>query len=74
MTALDRLWRAERHGGLSLAMALAAFRLADEPIAGEVERELDAELDRTGLLDDVVALAWTAIAAGPGLEAIRRPA
>jgi hypothetical protein len=74
LTALDRLWRAERHGGLSLAMALAAFRLADEPIAGEVERQLDAELDRTGLLDDVVALAWTAIAAGPGLEAIRRPA
>jgi hypothetical protein len=55
-------------------MALAAFRLADEPIAGEVEHELDGELDRTGLLDDVVALAWTAIAAGPGLDAIRRPA
>ena len=72
LTALDRLWRAERHGGLSLAMALAAFRLADEPIAGEVERDLKAELDRTGLLDDVVALAWTAIAAGPGLEVIRR--
>ena len=74
LTALDRLWRAERRGGLSLAMALAAFRLADEPVAREVERELDAELDRTGLLDDVVALAWTAIAAGPGIDAIRRPA
>ena len=74
LTALDRLWRAERRGGLSLAMALAAFRLADEPVAREVERELDAELDRTGLLDDVVALAWTAIAAGPGMDAIRRPA
>ena len=74
LTALDRLWRAERRGGLSLAMALAGFRLADEPAAEEVERALDAELERTGLLDDVVALAWTAIAAGPGLGAIRGPA
>jgi len=74
LTALDRLWRAERRGGLSLAMALAAFRLADEPVAGEVERELDAEFERTALLDDTVALAWATIATGPGLDAIRRPA
>jgi hypothetical protein len=74
LSALDRLWRAERRGGLSLAMALAAFRLAGEPAAGEVERALDAELERTALLDDAVALAWAAIAAGPGLDAIRRPA
>jgi hypothetical protein len=74
LSALDRLWRAERQGGLSLAMALAAFRLAGEPAAGEVERALDAELERTALLDDAVALAWAAIAAGPGLDAIRRPA
>jgi len=74
LTALDRLWRAERQGGLSLAITLAAFHLSNRPAADEVERALDAELDRTGLLDDVVALAWTAIAAGPGLDAIRRPA
>ena len=74
LSALDRLWRAERQGGLSLAMALAALRLAGEPAAGEVERALDAELERTALLDDALALAWAAIAAGPGLDAIRRPA
>jgi len=74
LAALDHLWRAERPGGLSLAMALAAFRLAEEPAARDVERALDAELERTGLLDDVVALAWAAIAAGPGLDGIRRPA
>jgi Prenyltransferase and squalene oxidase repeat len=74
LTALDRLWRAERQGGLSLAMSLAAFRLSDRPVADEVERALDAEFYRTGLLHDVVALAWTAIAAGPGLDAIRKPA
>lgn len=73
LSALNRLWYAERHGGLSLAMALAAFRLAGEPAAEEVEPVLDAELERTGLLDDAVALAWAAIATGPGLDAIRRP-
>ncbi len=75
LSTLDRLWLAERQGGLSLAMALTAFRLAGEPAAaGEVERALDAELERTALLDDAVALAWAAIATGPGLDAIRRPA
>jgi hypothetical protein len=74
LSALDRLWRSERRGGLSLAMALAALRLAGEPAAAEVERALDAELERTALLDDAVALAWAAIATGPGLDAIRRPA
>jgi hypothetical protein len=74
LTALERLWRAERQGGLSLAMSLAAFRLSDRPVADDVERALDAELDRTGLLEDTVALAWAAIATGPGLGAIRRPA
>jgi hypothetical protein len=74
LASLDRLWRAERHGGLSLAMAVAAFRLAGEPVAEEVERALDAELERTALLEDTVALAWAGIATGPGLDAIRRPA
>jgi len=60
-------------GGPVLAISLAAFRLADRPAADEVERALDAELGRTGLLDDTVALAWAAIATGPGLDVIRRP-
>jgi hypothetical protein len=75
LTALDRLWRAERQGGLSLAISLAAFRLFDRPAAAdEVGRALEAQLEGTGLLDDTVALAWTAISTGPGLDVIRRPA
>ena len=70
MTTLTRLWSAER-GGLSLAMTLAAFRLGGRPEVPEVERALSDELRRTDLLGDVVALAWTAIAAGPGLERLR---
>ena len=55
-------------------MALVAFRLAGASGADEIERALEGELERTALLDDTVALAWAAIATGPGLEAIRRPA
>jgi Prenyltransferase and squalene oxidase repeat len=73
LKALDRLWRAEREGGLSLAISLAAFRLSDRPAADEVERALDVQLERTGLLDDTVALAWGAIATGPGVDVLRRP-
>jgi hypothetical protein len=73
---LDRLWRDERRGGLSLSMSLAAFSLVRGPahpsIPG-IEAALDAELERTGLLDDVVALAWAAIASGPGLDQLRWP-
>jgi hypothetical protein len=69
-SALRELWTAEP-GGLSLAMALAAFRLADDADAARVEAELERRFDETGLLDDVVALAWAAIATGPGLEDLR---
>jgi hypothetical protein len=71
MTTLAKLWSAER-GGLTLAMTLAAFRLGGRPEASAVERALSDELERTDLLGDVVALAWTGIAAGPGLERLRR--
>jgi hypothetical protein len=67
---LEVLWQAER-GGLTLAMALAAFRLADRPVADEVEAALADEFERTALLDDVVALAWAALATGPGIDALR---
>ncbi len=72
LSALDGLWRTEDRGGLSLAMSLAAFRLAERAEAGEVERALSTELEQSGLLDDVVSLSWAAIASGPGLERIRR--
>jgi hypothetical protein len=67
---LRRLWSLEP-GGLSLAMTLAAFRLTDDPAASLVEAELERRFDGDGLLDDVVAIAWAAIATGPGLETLR---
>jgi hypothetical protein len=67
---LGELWRTEP-GGLSLAVALAAFRLAGEPVATQVEAALGREFDATGLFDDVVAIGWAAIATGPGLETLR---
>ncbi|HXF71914.1 MAG TPA: prenyltransferase/squalene oxidase repeat-containing protein [Actinomycetota bacterium] len=70
LATLRRLWPAER-GGLTLAQALAAFRLAGDPEAGAVERALGRRFARTGFLGDVVALAWAAIATGEGLERIR---
>jgi hypothetical protein len=71
MTTLAKLWSTER-GGLTLAMTLAAFRLGERPEASAVEQALSDELERTDLLGDVVALAWAAIATGPGLERLRR--
>ncbi len=70
LAALRELW-AREPGGLSLAVALAAFRLAGDPVATEVEAALGRELDATGLFDDVVAVAWATIATGPGLETLR---
>jgi hypothetical protein len=67
---LRELWPLEP-GGLSLAVALAAFRLADDPEAARVEAELERLIDDAGPLDDVVALAWAVIATGPGLEDLR---
>jgi hypothetical protein len=72
MTTLARLWSEERAGGLSLAVSLAAFRLGGRPEASPVEQALADELERTDMLGDVVALAWTALATGPGLEQLRR--
>jgi hypothetical protein len=71
---LRALWPLEP-GGLSLAMTLAAFRLTGDAEAESVEAALERRFDETGLLDDVVAIAWAAIATGPGLESLRwRPA
>jgi hypothetical protein len=70
LRALGDLWRREP-GGLSLAVALAALRLAGRPESAEVEKRLGRLFDATGLLDDVVALAWGALATGDGLEVLR---
>lgn len=63
-------WRDEP-GGLTLATSLAAFRLLDTASALVVEATLEDEIERSGVLDDVVALSWAAIATGPGIERLR---
>jgi hypothetical protein len=63
LVTLTRLWRVESAGGLSLATALAALLVhgwADE--ARAVRSALEKLVNRTRLLDDCVALAWTALA------------
>jgi len=69
---LRRLWPEER-GPLTLAVSLAAFRLLGLPDAAQVEVALDEELGRTEPAPDAVALAWAAIASGPGLSALVVP-
>ena len=66
-SALGRLWRAERDGGLTVALATAALRLHGDDDARASERAVFDVFDRSGFMDDVVALAWAAIATGPEL-------
>ncbi len=73
VTALRRLWPAEREGGLSLAQATSALRLHGDRDADRAARALADLFERTGLRDDVVALAWGAIATGPGLSMLKVP-
>jgi hypothetical protein len=68
--ALRRLWPVEG-GPLTLAMSLAAFRLLGLSDADEVEAALERTLD--GPAPDVIALAWTALASGPGLSELAVP-
>jgi hypothetical protein len=68
--ALRRLWPVER-GPLTLAMSLAAFRLLGLSDADEVESALERTLD--GRAPDVIALAWIALASGPGLSELAVP-
>lgn len=70
LVALRTLWPNERHGGLSLSMTLAAATAIGDPMAGDVSTELLSLFDQTGFLGDAVALAWGAIAMGPGLHAL----
>jgi hypothetical protein len=70
MAALGDLWQQERHGGLSLSMTLAAATVHGDPMAGAVLDAFHTLLERTGFLDDTVALAWGAIATGAGLDVL----
>ena len=68
--ALRGLWRAERDGALSLAMATAALRLHGDADATDAERALTRAFGSGLPLSDTVALAWAAIATGPGLASL----
>jgi hypothetical protein len=68
LRALRRLWEVESSGGLSLATALAAFRVhAAKADARAVGAALQGLVERTRLADDVVALGWAALALSDGL-------
>jgi hypothetical protein len=71
LAALRRLWPVESAGGLSLATALAAFRLHDATTdADAVRAALQGLMDATRLRDDVVSLGWAALAMGESLEGV----
>lgn len=65
--ALRRLWPVET-GPLTLGTTLAAFRLLGLPDADDVASELERRLDESP--PDVIALAWIALASGPGLSGL----
>lgn len=68
VATMRRLWRDERDGGLSLAQATAALRVHRDPDADRSEQALAGVFERTAFRDDIVTLAWAAIATGPGLS------
>jgi hypothetical protein len=70
LETLRRLWREEADGALSLSLATAALALHEDPDHRDAAAALRGNFERTGFLGDVVALAWAAIALGPGLDRI----
>ena len=70
LAALGTLWPKERHGGLSLAMTLAAATAHGDPMRGDVSTAMASLFGESGFLGDTVALAWAAIATGPGLDTL----
>ena len=70
LAALRALWPRERDGGLSLSTTLAAATAHGDPMVAAVSDALHALFERTGFVGDTVALAWGAIATGPGLETL----
>ena len=68
LSALRRLWRVESAGGLSLATALAAFRISGAKIESDAaSAALEGLLGTPGLRDDTIALGWAALAMGDRL-------
>jgi hypothetical protein len=61
----------EEQGGLSLALASTALRLTGEAPPPEIDAALADRFAATAFLGDVTAIAWAALATGPGLERLR---
>jgi hypothetical protein len=68
LAALRTLWPREHQGALSLSMTLAFARHVGDPMEGDISPALASLFEKTGFLGDTVALAWAAIAMGPGLS------
>jgi hypothetical protein len=63
LAVLARLWREESAGGLSLATAMAAFRIHGDATNVQMARaSLERLVEETALLGDGTALAWAAFA------------
>jgi hypothetical protein len=60
---VDEHWRSER-GGLSLAQTIIALRLHGRQTT-ELERALASSYRRTRFLDNILTLAWAALATAP---------
>lgn len=73
LTRLRQLWRAETDGGLSLGLATAALRVHGDPDQRAAQTALADNFSRTHFLGDVIAVAWAAIATGPGLDRLIAP-
>lgn len=63
----------EERGGLSLAMALVAFRLTGGGEPAGLVMALGEQYERTGFLGNLGSLAWAVLATGPSLERLRVP-
>ena len=69
LAALRARWRSESAGLLTLATATAAFRRLGDADAGDATDALEHAVV-SDAESDTVALAWAALALGPGLQAL----
>jgi hypothetical protein len=73
LAVLARLWREESAGGLSLATAIAAFRIHGDVTNAQMARvSLERLVEETALVGDGTALAWAALALGDRLQGTDR--
>jgi hypothetical protein len=70
LAALRRLWREEREGSLSVAVAATALRASGDDDWTSAAAAIGDHLGDPSLEQDVVALAWAAIATGPAITRV----